>query len=998
MRETAHNRPFSFRGMWLRILIWQVHHPKAVILTIAVISLVLGWQLPGLSVKTSIYDLIIEDLDVTRQYHSFQEIFGSDDMIRIVVKGGAVFDPPFFERITVLSENLKETKGVRRVLSLPAIKKDVDPRNRWSLEDFARICKPIRLFENNLVSKDFRTVAITLILDSTADIDTVTEAIQAHIDKMDNDLTSYQIGIPLVSQAMTHYIQMDMLVILPLCFLAITVFLHCIYGNIWFVILSLTTVLLSLIWTFGVMSLARVPFSMLTMIVPVFITAVGTAYCMHLCDALLEHTLPIQSPAEGVIHAFSEMFLPTFLAVITTIIGLASLMINRITAIQEFAAFSSIGLLSLLFISLTWMPAAFAMLLPLPSADNRIGRHLSALLTRLLGWITHIDLKHQRITVIVTGTVLVVCTSGIFFIQVETNPMEYFRSDTSVVGHFNDIYRDLSGCFPVQVVIESDDDNYFELPEHVGHIQQFQAVLNSLPKVDKSISFADYLMLVNYATHRYVPEHYRLPEESIEMRMLINSYKMLLGQDMLTPFMSPDFSKANILLLTHLSSSREFLEIQDKILSYAKTTLPKHLSVKVTGIGMVLSESSHYLAKGQINSLWLTMGIVFSIMMISYLSARVGVVAILVVTIPTITAFGIMGWFGIELNMATGLIASIAIGLAEDNTTHYLIRYRREFKKDLDKDRALRDTIASVGRPIVSMTLAICIGFSFLLFSHFVPTAVFGFLMIVTMMAATAGNLILLPSLMLHVELVTVWDMLRLMPSLSGMSSDVAHELNQPLNAIKMGSEYLKIMLQQEGRIETEQLFEVAQEIDTQVDRASEIINRLRVFGEKPAFARESVEINRPIRDTAAILQHQLALENIDIVLALSSGLPTISAHHHRLGQVFYNLIVNAGEAIQKRQEIAPSRESVIRIRSYAEEGWVVVTVTDTGIGIADDLRDRIFEPFFTTKETGRGKGLGLSIVQEIVRDYDGKNKIESESESESENEGGTTVILSFPT
>jgi hypothetical protein len=246
---------------------------------------------------------------------------------------------------------------------------------------------------------------------------------------------------------------------------------------------------------------------------------------------------------------------------------------------------------------------------------------------------------------------------------------------------------------------------------------------------------------------------------------------------------------------------------------------------------MVLSESSHYLARGQINSLWLTMGIVFSIMMISYLSAKVGMVAILVVTIPTITAFGIMGWFGIELNMATGLIASIAIGLAEDNTTHYLIRYRREFKKDLDKDRALRDTIASVGRPIVSMTLVICIGFSFLLFSHFVPTAVFGFLMIVTMMAATAGNLILLPSLMLHVELVTVWDMLRLMPSLSGMSSDVAHELNQPLNAIKMGSEYLKIMLQQEGRIEPHLLFEVAQEIDTQVDRASGIINRLRVRG-----------------------------------------------------------------------------------------------------------------------------------------------------------------------
>lgn len=991
IHKATYSRLFTFRGMWLRLLTWQVRHPKTIILAILAISVVLGWQLPRLSIKTSIYDLVIEDLETTHQYHAFLKTFGSDDIIRVVIKGQAVFEPSFFDRITTLSDALGHIKGVRRVISLPGIKKDVDPRNRWSLEEFARICQPIRLFDNNLISGDSRTVAITLVLDPSADIKTVIDAVQAHIDKTDGTLTAYQTGMPLVSQAMTQYIQTDMLVIMPLCFLAIAGFLYCIYRSIWFLVLSLATVFLSLIWTFGIMSLSQVPFSMLTMIVPVFVTAVGTAYCMHLCDALLENFNLTAMPSNMVIHAFSEMFLPTFLAVITTIIGLASLMINRITAIQEFAAFASIGLLSLLFIALTFMPAAFAMLLPLPMTDNKIGEYLNALLTRLLNAITHIDLKNQRYTFIVTGSVLVVCTGGIFFIQVETNPMEYFRADTPVIGHFNDIYRDLSGCFPVQVVLESSDDNFFEQPDHIAYITQFQSFLESLPKVDKSISFADYLKLVNYATNRYAPEFYKLTDDPIDTRMLINSYKMLLGQDMLTTFMSPDFSKANILLLTHLSSSREFLDIRDKILTHAATALPKYLSVKVTGIGMVISESSHHLASGQINSLWMTMGIVFSIMMISYLSIKVGIVAILVVTIPTLTAFGIMGWFGIELNMATGLIASIAIGLAEDNTTHYLIRYRREFKKDLDKDRALRDTIASVGRPIVSMTLVICIGFSFLLFSHFVPTAVFGMLMIVTMMAATAGNLILLPSLMLHVELVTVWDMLRLMPSLSGMSSDVAHELNQPLNAIKMGSEYLKIMLQQEGKIETGQLYEVAQEIDTQVDRASEIINRLRMFGEKPAFARENVDINRPICDTAAILKHQLALENIDIVLALASGLPTISGHHHRLGQVFYNLIVNAGESIQKRRETSPSDTSVIRIQSYAEAGRVIVTVSDTGVGIPDDLKDRVFEPFFTTKETGRGKGLGLSIVQEIVRDYDGRIHIENEKT------GGVTVILSFP-
>lgn len=981
---------FTFRRAGRRVLMWQVHHPKTVFLILAAITLVMGWRLPQLAVRTSIYDMVIEDLDVTRQYRSFQETFGSDDIIRVVIKGNAIFEEAFFQQVTKLSNALKAIEGVRRVLSLPGIKNEIDPRDNWSLEKFALICKSIAMFEKNLLSSDLRTIAITLVLNETADIKTVVDAVQAHIDKADNDLKSYQIGMPLVSQAMTRYIQADLCIILPLTFLAIAALLFCIYRNIWFLILPLSTVFLAMIWTFGIMSLTDVPFSMLTMIVPVFITAVGTAYCMHLCDAMLENLTQSESARDAVIQTFMEMTLPTCLAVFTTVIGLASLLINRITAIREFAVFACIGMLSLLCIALMLLPAAFAAL-PMPSGRKKTGGHFSALLARFLDMIIHINLKAQRYTFPIIGAVLVICTAGIFFIQVEANPMEYFKAETPVSRHFHDIYQDLSGCFPVHVVLESTEEDFFERPDHVAHITRFQAFLESLSKVDKSVSFADYLMLVNYATNRYEAKYYQLPEESFEVRMLINNYKMILGQDMLNAFMSSDFSKANILLLTHLSSSREFFDIREKIRAHAKTAFPSHLSVQVTGIGMVLSESSHHLVKGQINSLWLTMGIVFSVMFILFLSAKVGMVAILVNVVPIITTFGIMGWFGIELNMATSLIASIAIGLAVDDTIHYLIRYNREFKKDLDKDRALRDTIAGVGRPIVFTTLIICIGFSFLLFSHFVPTAVFGLLMVVTMLAASAGDLILLPSLMLHVELVTAWDLLRLMPSLSGMSAGTAHELNQPLNAIKMGSEYLKIMLQQGNRIETHQLSEVVYEIDTQVDRASEIINRLRVFGEKPAFAREAVDINRPILDTVAILKHQLALDNIHIILELSPGLPLISAHHHRLGQVFYNLIVNAGEAIEKRQKMEASNDHTICIRSHEGVGRVVVSVSDTGIGIPASLRERIFEPFFTTKETGKGKGLGMSIVQEIVRDYDGRIKIESKKEI------GTTVVLSFP-
>jgi hypothetical protein len=129
---------------------------------------------------------------------------------------------------------------------------------------------------------------------------------------------------------------------------------------------------------------------------------------------------------------------------------------------------------------------------------------------------------------------------------------------------------------------------------------------------------------------------------------------------------------------------------------------------------------------------------------------------------PILLALGLMGWAGIPLDTFTLMVGSIAIGLAVDDTIHYLVRYNKEFQKDLDDRRALRDTLMHVGRPIIFTTVTISLGFAVLIFSSFKPTAVFGIMMVITMLAALVGDLIVLPSLMQHVELVTLWDLVRL--------------------------------------------------------------------------------------------------------------------------------------------------------------------------------------------------------------------------------------------
>ncbi len=743
---------------WLRFII---DHPLQVITLVFLITLLFASQLPKLHFRTSIYDLAIEDLTETLRYEAFKKEFGTEEIILVVAKAKNIFEKDTFQEIRRLSENFSKIDGVKRVISLPLIKKDMDATDKWSLADFEKVIIPIDLFPKNLISADKKTTVITLILKDIKVKDQVIDAVKDLIDEQKSSLSLYQIGMPLVSKALATYTQQDFIRLPPITFLIIICVLFFFFRNLWGILIPVGSVLIALIWTFGLMGLTETPIAMLTMIVPIFLIAVGTAYCMYIFPEYFGQIERTDSPKEAAYQCFLQIGFPTSLAVVTTSIGLGSLFLNRIPAIREFAMFSCFGIWSMLIIMLVFLPALFA-LLPLP--QKKTTHHLlkEGLLYGLLEKITQINIHYQKVTLPIIAFIAVIGLAGIFQIRVETNPVGFFKKDTTISQRFHDIYQDMAGSFPINVVLDSRTEDYFENPEHLNEIVRVQDFLNTLQGVDKTISFADYLKLVNYASHQYEQKYYALPEEPFEVRTLMNSYKTMLGQDTFERFMAQDLSKVNILLRTHISSSRDFLRIRKTIEDRLAETLSKDFGFQVTGFGIVISESSHILTEGQVKSLSLGLVLIFGIMFLLFLSAKVGLIAIVPNCFPIIVNFGLMGWLGIELSVATSLVASIAIGLAVDDTIHYLVRYNREFKKDLDKKRALQHTIQNVGRPIIFTTFTIGLGFAILIFSHFKPTAIFGLMMVITMASALVGDLVILPSLMTHVELVTLWDLLRL--------------------------------------------------------------------------------------------------------------------------------------------------------------------------------------------------------------------------------------------
>ncbi len=231
------------------------------------------------------------------------------------------------------------------------------------------------------------------------------------------------------------------------------------------------------------------------------------------------------------------------------------------------------------------------------------------------------------------------------------------------------------------------------------------------------------------------------------------------------------------------------------------------------------------------------------------------------------------------------------------------------------------------------------------------------------------------------------------MATLGEMATGIAHELNQPLSVIKTASNFIMRKVRKGEKIKDDIMVTMAEEIDSHVDRASKIINHLREFGRKSDVKKEEVDVNGALRRSLEIFSQQLKLREIEVIEDLQETLPPVLADANRLEQVLINLLLNARDAIEEKQDKLGRKdiEKTIRLKSFSINGKVVIEVRDTGMGIPASVLEKIFEPFFTTKKVGKGTGLGLSISYGIVQDYDGTIRVETR-----ENEG-TAFIVEFP-
>jgi hypothetical protein len=340
--------------------------------------------------------------------------------------------------------------------------------------------------------------------------------------------------------------------------------------------------------------------------------------------------------------------------------------------------------------------------------------------------------------------------------QVGTQQIKKFSADAPVRAHFEAVNERLGGVNPLTIVVETDRTEGVKEPENLRALGALQDWLRAQPEVGGSTSLVDYLEVAHRAF-----QGGDAPLVIPASRALVSQILFAAGGDELGSFVDGPFQSAAIHVRVKVVDSAEVADLTDRIEAQL-AGLPEHLRGAVTGSAVVFNEALDEIIRGQALSLVTGLGVIYVILAVMFVSARIGFVALIPNALPIAVYFGLLGWTGITLSPGTSLVAPIVLGIAVDDTIHYFARFIDDAKRKGSERLATASALGAVGRPVTVTAVALCAGFLVLNLSQFETQHELGNLAAATLAFGWLCDMTLTPALCAGLRIVTLWELLSL--------------------------------------------------------------------------------------------------------------------------------------------------------------------------------------------------------------------------------------------
>jgi uncharacterized protein len=762
-----------------------VGKPKIILFSLLLITAFFAYHARDIRLDSTVDSLLPKNDPEKQYYNEVRQLFGSDEIGVIGLVADNVYTPEVLQKLRRLTEEVKKVSAVKSALSLanaPDIVASVTEEQALLVPDVPRTAigwdalkeqvNDVPVYVKNLVSPDGHAAAIIItFLDTISDDEFlrrgINETIQALVDKESGPERLYYTGLPYFKTHLAKSMREDLTRFVPLTLFLIVAILFVSFRSVRGVLLPTLTVVVSLTWTLGIMALAGSRLSLGSIALPPLLLVLGTMYSLHVVAEYYELALPGRSASEVVRETLWTTGAPVFITALTTILGFLSLLVNSIVSVREMGIYASVGITVAFVLSLTLIPALLVLLrLPARAPEEAFSPALSAALRK----VTQVDIRHRGSIIIACILISVLCVWLSFSIQVDSNFQSFFRKTDPISQATDVINQYLAGSTAFYVVIDGEERDIIKKWDTLWRIKNLQLYIDSLPGVEKTISFVDYCEMLDRGLQEIPSEEKRIFNASLEEQKTFWQNPAQLTEVMQLVYLNannitsvvnhPEYTRTSILVRTSLSRASEIAATVEKIQQFARRTFPPELTVHPTGTLILHTRTTGNIVTGQVESLALSAGVIFVLMSAMFLSTRVGFIAMIPNLFPLLVFFGLMGATGAVLSLSTNIIASIALGINIDNEIHLMHRLSAEVRATPDQEEALLRTLSSVGKPAFYASVLLVLGFFTLCFSTLVPIQEFGYLSGATMIFSLGADLLLTPALLATTQIITLWDLL----------------------------------------------------------------------------------------------------------------------------------------------------------------------------------------------------------------------------------------------
>ena len=750
-----------------RLTVFCIDRPKTTIAFFTVLTILFGLQFPNITVDADPENMLETGQSDRVFYDKMKKEFGIHDLIVVgIVDEKDVFRSESLEKVARATSEILKIEGViiEDVIS-PSTTDNVKSSGglldiRPVLHEVPRTPESVSLLRQDIADNPFLHEKIASA-DGTAialyipiERKDMSRRVAGEIEKiLERELLPGQrhhlAGLPVSEDTFGYEMFIQMAVVAPLAFLVILIIVYIMFRQVAFLVPIALTAMFSVIWAMGALIGMGFTVHIMSSMIPVFLMPIAILDDIHILSEFFDRYRALGDKRQALVESMRPLYKPMLYTSLTSAVGFASLALADIPPVRVFGLYIAFGIIVAWLLALTIVPAVISLMddEKLKRRLYREGEAISPPLNRILRSIGEFSFARARMVLVIGVLVFAFGIGGIFQIQVNDNPVKWFKTSHPLRQADTAMNRLFGGTYMAYVVIAGSEADTIKQPEVVAYINRLQQHLEADPLIGKTSSVADIVKRINLVLHDNDSTYDVTPDSSEAIAQFLFLFQSSGDPNDLDNFIDREAKKANIWIQMKGGDNQQMQTVENRLEAFVSANpLPEGLTLRWSGLTYINKVWQDLMVTGMLKAVLGSFLVVFLLMMIEFRSLTFGALAMVPLTGAIVLTYGLVGWLGRDYNMPIAVCASLTLGLGIDFAIHFLQRYKTHRGESGSAEVTNLYMFGEPGRAIARNAIVITIGFLPLMVSSLSPYVTVGAFFASLMLFTTLATLFMLPS------------------------------------------------------------------------------------------------------------------------------------------------------------------------------------------------------------------------------------------------------------